>query len=156
MIIHINISMSTEYLNYEDMMATKPPVPTGTFTLTPSSVSACADQMVTLTCSSTGNTFTSHGWSIRVPGCDQLTLIVNDQASTDSGTAIGTNNCPSGIQFQLSRVSSSPFVSRLTTATAPDGTTINCGNIAGTSSDVRITIKGKLNLLLWKCCILQS
>ena len=146
--------MSTEYLNYEDMMATKPPVPTGTSTLTPSSISACPDQMVTLTCSSTGNTFTSHGWSIRVPGCDQLTLIVNDQASTDSGTAIGTNNCPSGVQFQLSRVSSSPFVSRLTTANAPDGTTINCGNIAGTSSDVRITIKG--NLLLRKCCILRS
>ena len=88
----------------------------------------------------------AHLWSIRVPECDQLTLTVTVQASTDSGTAIGTNNCPSGIQFQATGVSSSPFVSRLTTTTAPDGTTINCGNNAGTSSDVRITIKGNCML----------
>ena len=126
----------------------------GTFTLTPSSVSVCPDQMVILTCSSTESTFTSHRWSTRVPGCDQLQLVVREQTPADaiSGTAIGTNNCPSGIQFQATGVSSSPFVSTLMTTTAPDGTDIDCGNIAGTSSDVRISIKGNL-LQLCKCVI---
>ena len=123
------------------------PISVGTFTLTPSSVSVCPDQMVTLTCSSTESTITANGWFITVAGCDQLTLIVSDGTPTDSRTAFGTSNCPSGIQFQAARVSSSPFVSRLTTTTAPDGTTINCGNNAGTSSDVRINVKGNCILI---------
>ena len=106
--------------------------------------------MVTLTCSSTDLTQTSHRWSIRVPGCDQLDLIVREQTLSRVVTenAFGTNNCPSGVQFQATGVSSSPFVSRLMTTTAPDGTVISCGSNAGTSPDVRITIKG--NWLLWK------
>ena len=117
----------------------------GTFTLTPSSVSACPDQVVTLSCSSTDLTQTSHEWSIRVPGCDQLDLVVREQTLSRVITenAFGTNNCPSGIQFHITGVSSSPFISRLTTTTAPDGTIINCRSNAGTSPDVRITIKGK-------------
>ena len=108
--------------------------------------------MVTLSCSSTESTITAHGWFIRVLGCDQLDLIVRIETlhNVITSTAFGTNICPSGIQFQAIGVSNSPFVSRLTTTTAPDGTIINCGNIAETSSDVRISIKGNL-LQLWKC-----
>ena len=125
------------------------PIPAGTFTLTLSSVSVCPDEMVTLSCSSTGNTITSHGWFIRVPGCDELTLSVSDLTPTHSKGAVGTSTCPMVIHFQAKVNSSSPLVSRLTTTTAPDGTIINCGNIAGTSPDVIITVKG--NWLLWKC-----
>ena len=107
--------------------------------------------MVTLSCSSTDLTQTTHRWSIRVPGCDQLDPIVRRQTLDEviSRTAFGTGNCPPGVQFQATGVSRSPFVSSLTTTTAPDGTVINCGNNAGTSSDVRITIKGNW-LLYWK------
>ena len=64
----------------------------GTFTLNPSSVSACPDQMVKLSCSSTESTDTSHGWTIRVPGCDELITVVRDSTlNTITATAIGTN-----------------------------------------------------------------
>ena len=120
----------------------------GTFTLSPSSVSACPDQMVKLSCSSTESTFTTHSWTIRVPGCLQLITIVRDNTiNTITETAIGTS-CPSGIEFQLMRVSESPFISNLTTTTALNGTIVTCGNNAATSSDVRITITGNLLLVL--------
>ena len=114
----------------------------GTFTLNPSSISACPDQMVKLSCSSTESTFTAHRWTIRVPGCEEVTTIVRiTTLDTITRTAIGTS-CPSGIEFQLMRVSESPFISNLTTTTALDGTIVTCGNNAATSSDVRITISG--------------
>ena len=105
-------------------------------------MSACPDQTVKLSCSSTESTFTAHRWTIRVPGCDEATNTVSDSTlNTITETATGTN-CPSGIEFQLMRVSESPFISNLTTTTALDGTIVTCGNIAATSSDVRITITG--------------
>ena len=110
--------------------------------MNPSSVSACPDQMVKLSCSSTESTDTSHGWTIRVPRCNELRPVVRvNTVNTITQTAIGTS-CPSGIEFQLMRVSESPFISNLTTTTALDGTIVTCGNIAATSSDVRITIAG--------------
>ena len=120
----------------------------GTFVLNPSSVSACPDQVVKLSCSSTESTFTSHGWTIRVPGCEDLIPVIRDNTlNAITVTAIGST-CPSGVEFQLMRVSESPFVSNLTTTTALDGTVITCGNIAATSSDVRITIAGNWLLVL--------
>ena len=99
--------------------------------------------MVTLTCSSTESTLTVHRWSIRVPQCLTLSLLVRDETlhNITTGNPSGIN-CPSGIQFQATGITCSPSVSRLTTTTAPDGTTINCGNNAETSSDVRITARG--------------
>ena len=111
-------------------------------------MSACPDQTVKLSCSSTESTDTSHGWTIRVPGCDEITNTVRDNIlNTITERAIGTS-CPSGIEFQLMRVSESPFVSNLTTTTALDGTIVTCGNREATSSDVRITIAGNWLLVL--------
>ena len=116
---------------------------TGAITLTPSAISACPTETVTLSCSSTENTITSHGWSINVPGCDQFTPVIRaDGTESISRLASGGQDCISGIEFHISRVSVSPFVSNLTTTTALDGTTIQCLGGGFMSATVRITIAG--------------
>ena len=96
----------------------------------------------------TESTFTTHLWTIRVPGCEELSTNVRvTTLDTITRTATGTS-CPSGIKFQLMRVSESPFISNLTTTTALDGTIVTCGVISTTSSDVRITITGNWLLVL--------
>ena len=78
-----------------------------------------------------------------MPGCDQITSIIRvDGTESFSRSASGGQDCISGIEFHVSRVSVSPFVSNLTTATALDGTTIQCLGGGFMSASVRITIAG--------------
>ena len=78
-----------------------------------------------------------------MPGCDQLTPIIRaDETESISRSASGGQDCISGIEFHITRVSVSPFVSNLTTATALDGTTIQCIGGGSMSASVRITIAG--------------